>query len=624
MDRNSTIGLVLISLILIGYFFYNAEKAKNLADKNPTELVSDTLRGNPDNTPKETELSAPNGSADAETLNNIADDSTRQVELQKRFGSFATASSGEDKEFVLENDEIKVTFSSKGGAIKQAELKNYQTYDSLPLLLFSEQGSQQSISFPTLSGNVTTSELYFSSAGAVATDSGQTIKLVLPADNGGQLVYTYSLNNKGYKLDFNVDLSGLKEVIPPNVWDMNMVWSNKLSHKEKDKEFEDRYTALYFKYDKDDVDNLSESSSEEESPTGALDWISFKQQFFNTTLIAKGDLKFKNAKLNSAQMAEDEDYLKTMQASVILPYAQSGKQSYDMQWYLGPNHYQTLKKMNIDLQEIINLGWVAFISKWLIIPVFNFLEQYIPNYGWIILILTVMIKLLLLPFSYKSYISTAKMRLLKPELDELKEKLKDDQSKFAAEQMKLYSKAGVNPLGGCLPSVLPMPILFAMYYFFPSSIELRQESFLWATDLSTYDSILSIPNIPFYGDHVSLFTLLMAVSSIAYAVINSQMTGQQDGPMKYMPYIFPIMLLGIFNSFPAALTYYYLLQNLLSIAQQYIIKGFFVDEDKLHKQIQENKKKPAKKGGGGFTDRLKKAMEEQQKIAQQQKNKKKK
>lgn len=622
MDRNSTIGLVLISLILIGYFFYNANIAKEQLEKQPTELVSDTVKVDPSKIPTEAEFNAANG-GDIDAINNIADDSTRQVELQKRFGSFATASSGTDQEFVLENEDLKVTFASKGGAIKQAELKKYQTYDSLPLLLFSNEGSQQSISFPTQSGNITTSELYFTSTGAVATDSGKTIQFILPADNGGKLVYTYSLAPKGYKVDFKVDLAELKGVIPPNVWDMSMVWSNKLSHKEKDKTFEDRYTALYFKFDKDNVDNLSESSSEEESPAGALDWISFKQQFFNTTLIAKNDLKFKNASLKSAQMAEDEEYMKTMQASVILPYAQTGKQSYDMQWYLGPNHYQTLKRMNIDLEEVINLGWVAFISKWLIIPVFNFLEQYIPSYGWIILILTVLIKLVLLPFSYKSYISTAKMRLLKPELDELKEKLKDDQSKFAAEQMKLYSKAGVNPLGGCLPSVLPMPILFAMYYFFPSSIELRQESFLWATDLSTYDSILSIPNIPFYGDHVSLFTLLMAVSSIAYAVINSQMTGQQDGPMKYMPYIFPIMLLGIFNSFPAALTYYYLLQNLLSIAQQYIIKGFFVDEEKLHKQIQENKKKPAKKGGG-FTEKLKKAMEEQQKVAQDQKNKKKK
>lgn len=622
MDRNTTIGLVLISLILIGYFFYNAEQTRELVTEGQqNELVSDTVKGKPEQfNNNDAVLTSPDAVLDDES--GIVNDSMREVQLQKKFGAFAAATQGTEDELKFENEDLIVTISTKGGAIKQAELKNYKTYDGKPLLLFSADGSEQSLNFPTVNSNIFTSDLYFTSKGATVTDSGATLQMVLPASNGGKLVYTYSLAPKGYVLDFKISMIGLEDVIPANASYLNMVWGNKLASKEKDQKFEDRYTALYYKFNNDDVESLSESSTEEESPTGAIDWISFKQQFFNTTLIAKDGLTFKNVTLKSAKMEEDDTYMKTMQANVILPYAHNKTQSYEMEYYLGPNHYQTLKKMGIDLQEVINLGWVAFISKWLIIPVFNFLEQYIPNYGWIILILTVMIKLILLPFSYKSYISTAKMRLLKPELDELKAKYKDDQSKFAAEQMNLYSKAGVNPLGGCLPSVLPMPILFAMYYFFPSSIELRQESFLWASDLSTYDSILSIPNIPFYGDHVSLFTLLMAVSSIAYAVINSQMTGQQEGPMKYMPYVFPIMLLGIFNSFPAALTYYYLLQNTLSIAQQYLIKGFFVNEDKLHKQLQENKKKPAKKGGG-FTDRLKKAMEEQQKIAQQQKGKKK-
>ncbi len=288
---------------------------------------------------------------------------------------------------------------------------------------------------------------------------------------------------------------------------------------------------------------------------------------------------------------------------------------------MGPNHYQTLKKMDIELEDVINLGsgimaWVAIFNKYLIIPIFNFLEVFVGNYGLIILILTLIIKVILFPLTYKSYVSQAKMKLLKPELDELKEKYKDDQQGFAQAQMKLWGKAGVNPLGGCLPMLLQMPILVAMYYFFPSSIELRQEKFLWADDLSTYDSILNLPfNIPFYGDHVSLFTLLMTVTSIIYAVSNARLTGQQDGPMKYMPYIFPIMLLGIFNSFPAALTYYYFLQNVISYGQQWIIKQFFVDEKALHKQMQEKKTKPT--NPNSFSNRFGRAMEQAQKAAKE-------
>lgn len=628
MDRNNTVALVLISLILVGYFFYTTNKAQDLSEQQQNETTEQVEGNQPTTTPTDNAtLSSGDEGLAEDSVTALMNDSLLQLKKKSQYGAFYDAINGQEATYTLENDDIRIEFTNKGGSMVLADLKHYKTYEQEPLILFGEGDNAKTIGIPTNNGLIKSSDLYFTTTGVKQSGDSSSISFRLMADNGGYLEQTYTLGKSGYLLEYDISLVNMQSIIPVNNNFLNFLWKRNLLKQERDKTFEDRYSAIYYRYENDDVENLSESEDTEESLTTDVEWISFKQQFFNSTLMADKEKPFNNVSLIS-KLDSDSAYLKDYTAALTLPYTHQPTETFNMQYYVGPNHYQTLKTFDNELENIINLGsgimsWVAVFSKYLIIPVFNFLEQHIGNYGWIILILTLMIKIIVLPLSYKSYLSTAKMKVIKPEMDELKEKYKDDQSKFASEQMKLYSKAGVNPLGGCLPNLIPLPVLIAMYYFFPASIELRQESFLWASDLSTYDSILNLPfTIPFYGDHVSLFTLLMAVTSIVYALTNQQ-TATMDGPMKYMPYIFPVMLLGLFNSFPAALTYYYLLQNLISIAQTYAIKTFFIDEDKLHRQIQENKKKPKKEGG--FADKLKKRLEEaQREQAKAQSNKKKK
>ena len=354
-----------------------------------------------------------------------------------------------------------------------------------------------------------------------------------------------------------------------------------------------------------------------------IEWVSFKQHFFNSTLFYEDG--FENSSLAVTADNDDTAALKYYEASLRLPYRAGTDQSYDMSYYLGPNNYKILKRTGKDLEDLIQLSpdfflfsWFSIVTKGIIIPIFNFLEKFFSSYGIIILIMTLMIKMVLFPLTFKSYKSAAAMRVLKPEIDALKEKFGDDQQKLGTEQMKLYSSAGVNPLGGCLPMVLQMPILLAMYYFFPSSIELRQEAFLWADDLSTYDVILNLPfTIPMYGSHVSLFTLLMFVSSILYATVQPQMSsgGPGGAQMKYMQYIFPVFLLFLFNSWPAGLTYYYFLSNIITYGQSWAAKKFFINEDKLRERIQANKKKPKKKSK--WQQRLEDIQKQQQEVAKQ-------
>ncbi len=625
MDRNNVIGLVLIAIILLGYSLYtiNTTPEKPPVKAGQTQAPSDSLGV--------AEVDTLGGvvANDSATVAAFGNDSTLNIDslknavatakLTQQYGGFATAVTGTEDTFVLENEELRVVVSSLGGNISSIELKNFKTYDQKPLYLTTPGNQNFSL---VLNTNVKTSDFYFTSTGVAKNADSQKLVLTATSASGGTLQYIYTLPATGYLLDFDLALSNLQADVVKSTY-LELTWDRKVQQAEKDIEQENRNSRLYFREGEEGVDYLSETEDDEIKPTGDADWISFTQPFFNTTLISKGeDVKFNDLTLIS-KLSKQKGYLKEYSSSMYVPYNKLGTQTYDMEYYLGPNHYQTLKKMDMDLEEVINLGsgimaWVAIFNKYFIIPIFNFLEP-IGNYGVIILLLTLLVKLVLFPLTYKSYLSQAKMKVLKPELDELKERYKDDQARFGQEQMKLWSKAGVNPLGGCLPTLLQMPILVAMYYFFPSSIELRQEKFLWADDLSTYDSIYNFGfNVPLYGDHISLFTLLMAVTSIIYAVSNARLTGQQEGPLKYMPYVFPIMLLGIFNSFPAALTYYYFLANVISYGQQWFIRKFIVDEAALHKQMQEKKAKPS--NPNSFGSKISRAMEQAQK-AQADRNK---
>lgn len=399
-------------------------------------------------------------------------------------------------------------------------------------------------------------------------------------------------------VDFEVNLYGMEQTIAANQSYLNFTWAFDVPRQERPSQFgEDRYTNINYKFYEDDVDELSKGKSDEEDLTTRVKWIGFKQLFFNSTIIA--DEWFPNAYIRSDKFEEDPKYLARFHADIAIPYKGTDNEKTEMRFFFGPNHYQTLRQYDIDLERLVYLGYaiVRPVNQYLIIPLFNFFRKYINNFGIIILLLTVFIKTVLFPFTYKSYVSQAKMRALKPEIDEISKKFpKEKAMEKQQATMALYKKAGVNPMGGCLPMLLQFPILIAMFFFYPNSIELRQEGFLWAHDLSTYDSILDLPfTIPFYGDHVSLFVLLMTLTTIVSTRLNQQATASQGMPgMKTMMYIMPVMFLFILNNYSSGLSYYYLLANLITIGQTYAIRSF-IDEDKIREQLQVNKKKPVKK-----------------------------
>jgi YidC/Oxa1 family membrane protein insertase len=385
----------------------------------------------------------------------------------------------------------------------------------------------------------------------------------------------------------------MQQVIAPNTNYIDLNWNSRLLQQEKTHDAEEKVATVYYRYADDEPSKISETSEGKEDLKTPVSWICFKQQYFNSTLIAP---KYFESAVVESKKDETKTYVKKLSASITLPYNHGENESFDMQFYFGPNHYKTLSKYNIELQKIVTMGWGIFgwVNKYLVVNVFYFLNQFISSFGLIILLLTIIVKTILFPLVYRSYLSGAKMRILKPEIDEIKEKYGNDMTRIQQENMKLYRKAGVNPLGGCVPMLLQLPILFAMFQFFPSAFELRQQSFLWATDLSSYDSILDFGfSIPFYGNHISLFTILMTISTLVYTYFNNQLTTVND-QMKWISYIMPIVFLGFFNNYAAGLTYYYFLSNLATIGQQLLIRQF-VDDKALHAQMQENKKKPVTK-----------------------------
>lgn len=600
MDRNTIIGLVLIAVIVVVFSLLNRPSPEEIeAAQRHRDSIAQAQR---ELLEQQTRLPDPlSQQAPADTAELFPDSlaiATEQQQLRDRLGVFAGAATGEKNEFTIENEYIKVTLTNMGGNISSVELKDYVTHDSLPLILYRGDKSEFSFNFFAQNRTVSTKDLFFnaqSNSFNVYDEDVKSFTMRLPVDAGRYVDYVYTLRGNSYEVGFTVNMIGLNTIISSNTNNINLNWITNAQQFERDLESERNNSTIYYKFLDDEVDYLSETSDDNENIKTRLKWVAFKQQFFSCVLIAQNG--FDKPSDLQVSYPKDNSYLKTMQAQLSLPFEHKPVQQYDLTFYFGPNHYQTLKKMDLDLEEIIPLGWGIFgwVNKFLVIPIFNFLNSFDLNFGIIILILTLIIKILLLPLTYKAYLSTAKMRVLKPEIDEINKKHKEEPLKMQQEMMSLYRKAGVNPLGGCLPMLLQLPILIAMFRFFPASIELRQEPFLWAHDLSTYDSILDLPfNIPFYGAHVSLFTLLMTISTLIYTKLNSQLTGQANQQMKIMMYLMPVVFLGVFNSFPAGLSYYYFLSNVISIGQQYLIRGF-VDEDAIHRKIQEQKKKPVKK-----------------------------
>ncbi len=637
MDKNSLIGIILILAILIGWSVWMTPSKEEIAQQrhiqdsiyraNRERFVNDSIK-----------MAEANAIMDEKNVT-VKDES--YTARYNQFGAFADASVGEDKTFTLENEVLKMNLSSKGAYVETVELKDYKTYDSLPLIGFDEETSRFNLEFIADGKGINSYDLYFEPylngfpyEGDASINLNGRDSLVMSlrayvADTEGNksmdkyLEFRYTMYKDQYMVGFDIVTNNLKGIIPSNTRFMTMDWAVDVLKQEK---AGDRINVetIYYMYSNNDVETLSQTEvveAEEELKSG-LKWVSFKQKFFSYALISKDSFDDAFVEMHTKSRPSNRRYQKSMSANIEIPFdGLNEDNTIEMSYYFGPNDFKELKQYDINLEKQIPLGGklVAWINRLIVIPVFDWLGQYGWNYGIVILILTLIIKICLMPIAFKSYMSSAKMRVLKPEIDEINAKYPkpDDAMKKQQAIMDLYKKAGASPMSGCLPMLLQFPILIAIFRFFPSSIELRQQSFLWADDLSTYDSIWDLPfNIPFYGDHVSLFTLLMTAATLLYTYINNKQMQQAQGDqampgMKLMMYLMPIMFLGIFNSYSAGLSYYYLLVNLFTFLQMYLFK-VFINEDRLRRKIEQAKKKPVKKSN------FQKRLEEMQKQQQQQ------
>lgn len=612
-NKETIIGYILLIVLFVGFSIYTTNKAQKELKAKQEQAKTEKLekeRQKALQPPASTVVTGSDSGKVVTTAEVIAKAEKDSTVASAQYGAFAGALKGEEKLFVIENDLQKITLTSKGGQIKSVELKKYKTWNKKPLILFTDKTNAISYQLPIENNQFAdTRQFYFEPVGepfVVSGDSSKTFALRLNAGNGKYFEQRFTLKGNSYLLNYDINLVGLNSIIPANNNFISVSWDNYLTNVEANLLYERRYSSLYYKYNKSDVGHIGEDKENEEfSAVAPLEWISYKQQFFNTTLFSpKGDFHT-GCQLKSHYQKDSTGYVKEFVSKFTIPYNNTASQTYNFQYYIGPNSYNGLAAIDRNVESIIKLSpdfwlfsWIRYITRF-IIWVFSWFNSVHLNYGIIILLMTLLLKLVLHPLTAKSIESSAKMKILAPELAALKEKYADDQTKFGQEQMKLYNRAGVSPFGGCLPLLIQMPILMAMYYFFPTSIELRQQPFLWATDLSSYDSIVTFSKftLPIFGstlNHISLFTILMTITSVGQAVMNNQLNAanaQQPG-MKYMPYIMPLFLMFMFNDFPAALTYYYLLQNLLGIGHQWIIQKFFINEAKLRKQIEENKKNP--------------------------------
>jgi YidC/Oxa1 family membrane protein insertase len=637
MNRNSIVGFLLIAAIMVGYTVWMTPSAEELAEKQRVQdsiaAVNNARQMDIDSAKNEKETVVPQEKIqETETIQEAAaEESSDYASLKNSYDIFANSAIGEDKTYVLENKLVKIEIGNKGGFIKNVELKDYQTFDSLPLRLFDPKTTDFGLSFFVNSRVINTSGFYFHPTDTdtnethftVNGDNQLSFSLRLYADAGEGILdkskyieYVYTLGNDNYMFDLTINLVNMQKVISSNTNYIDLKWYADLQKQEKSADRFSGLPTLYYKYFQDDVEYMDENDDDEEDIKTKLKWVSFKQRFFSSTLIAKNSFDNGTLKVFTQEHPASDRYLRSMEAEFGIHFNRNGETNIPLQFYFGPNQFYTLKSYGIDLENQIPIGWGIFgwINKWIVIPVFNWLGGYGWNYGIVILVLTLMLKTALFPIAYKTYLSSAKMRVLKPEVDELSKKYpkKEDAMKKQQAVMALYKKAGANPASGCIPMLLQMPILIAMFRFFPASIELRQQSFLWATDLSSYDSIYNLPfNIPYYGDHVSLFTLLMTISTIMYTYLNNQMMSgqtQQMPGMKTMMYIMPIMFLGLFNNYASGLSYYYFLANIITFGQMFAFR-YLINEDKLRAQIEKNKKKPAKKKSG-FQKRLEEAAKQ--------------
>lgn len=613
IDVQSIIGFLLIGAILI-WMLYNNTPEETAVEETTTEQV-------------EGASDQPAVAEQEPETRTTQDDSTALADAQRRLGAFGyseTLASAQGGTTTIENDLLELKISNKGGYIEEARLKNFKTYDSIPVYLIKDGNASLNMNFTTTDGrSLNTENLYFDPE-LTENNGNQILSMKLKVSEDEYLEYRYAMRPGEYMLDFSIRSQGLTNVLNTSRTPV-LNWELKGYRHAKSISYENRYTELIYEYDGGDDDYLGQGSVEEDEDTN-ISYIAYKQHFFTSILLT--DTPFTTSQFTSKNLVEDEEidtlYTKAF-ASTIPLELKAGELNYNMNWYYGPTDYKILNDYDRNLDEIVPLGWGIFgwINKYLFIPFFAFLSGFLPSYGIAIIVMTIVVRILLSPVTYKSYLSQAKMKVLRPEINEINEKYKDNAMKKQQETMKLYSKAGASPMSGCLPALMQIPIFYALFQFFPSAFQLRQKSFLWADDLSSYDTIAELPfHIPFYGDHVSLFPILASVAIFIYMMMttgqNMQASQQPGMPnMKFLMYLSPLIMLFFFNNYASGLSLYYFTSNLITIGIMLVIKYAIIDEDKIHAKIQENKKKPKKQNR--FTRKFQEMMEQAEEQQKKQK-----
>ncbi|MBK6983420.1 MAG: membrane protein insertase YidC [Bacteroidetes bacterium] len=623
MDKKSLIGLGLIAVILITWLSLTGPSkeqiARNKQIKDSVELATKAAQ-----VAEEAKIAAKKLATD--TLKPMAElsDSAKQVIASSLYRDFSVATTGKAEVVTLENENVKIYISTKGGNVQKVELKNFNRYgQKAPLILFDKDSTSQYLQFDAYATNMrfTTDSFYFkpsSVSEVVSGDGTKSIILKLETSKPESYIeYIYALKGNDYMLDFDVNFVGMQNIISSKSNKVTLHWSQALPSQEKHIVKERESATAYWNQTKEGVDYINARKSEEKLLNeDNIKWVSFKQHFFNSTLIADAEFLKEGSFVKTSENPNSK-YVKTITSELSIPFKHSSSEKFGMSYYFGPTQYTGLKAYDIDLEEIIPLGWSVFsyINKWMIIPLFSLLSGL--NSGIIILILTLILKTLLFPIAYKTYMSSSKMRVLKPEIDEINAKFEknDDPMKKQQETMALYRRAGANPLSGCLPMLLQFPILIALFGFFPAAIELRQKGFLWADDLSTYDSVYNFGfEVPFYGDHVSMFAVLMFGSTIIYTWMNQAMLQPQQTQMpgmKYMMYLMPVIFLAVMNSYAAGLSWYYFLANIITFLQTWLMKKM-IDDGKIREELLANMKKPEKKSG--FQAKLEEMAKQRQQL----------
>ncbi|OUR95561.1 membrane protein insertase YidC [Flavobacteriales bacterium 34_180_T64] len=632
-DLNSIIGFVLIFGILLYMLYQNQPTPEELAEEEQAKQAQiDAEKKAEEPSEKEDVFVA----TTEDFANNSAADSTQLESLKNKFGSLAyafTLDSAKDSETLVETDVLQLKFSNKGGYLSEVRLKQFVDYDSLPIYLIKENNSAFNINFGTTDNHIlNTQDLPFQPT--VSKNGENTVvSMKLKVSETQFLEYRYELKPDDYMLGFTIKSQGLSNVINSSQ-DINLDWKLKGFRNDESISYENRYTRLTYQHDGGKIDKLSPTGDDEENEIDVT-WMSFRQHFFSSILVSENPIK--NVKLSSQNLMIDEE-IDTVNTKIFNAKfsvdVQDGELYQPLSFYFGPTDSKVLKNYGNKLEDSIPLGWGIFgwINRYLFIPLFGFLGSFLP-YGIAIIVMTVLIKLIMSFVQYKQFLSQAKLKVLKPELEAIKLKHKDNKMKAQQETMALQNKAGASPLSGCLPALIQLPVFYALFQFFPSAFDLRQKSFLWADDLSSYDAIAKLPfHIPFYGDHVSLFPILASIAIFFYMKMTTgqQMASQptQEGMpdmgkmMKYMIYFSPIMMLFFFNNYASGLSLYYFISNLISIGIMIVIKNYILDEDKIHAQIQVNKAKPKKQNK--FQKKMADMMEqaEQQKQTQQRSKKK--